>query len=313
VFLLAERVAGYITPIKINLIGLQAEGSALLRLRVVNKDSKKDKRVESVALEAVDASGHISEPRAHSFTRCDGLKNNKGHVMPPGSNFEIQYRASRGSTAMFNASRPADEQIKFFVARVKLEDGTEISSKRYHVVDSGKGIKEATSTEEHEATTPQPAWRFRLRCATDSYSDNILVGNIPGRYLQVQITVSQAVSACKAYLREIRGGNRPWQGQEQLTFEPSEAPDSLSKAVFENITYRLDVLLLVSNGDIIVCNHNRTWARWPRLKDIFASHGSYDLVIDIGGENAAGETFKLRFDWNGNWQTSFLTSVKRLV
>ena len=41
--------------------------------------------------------------------------------------------------------------------------------------------------------------------------------------------------------------------------------------------------------------------------------GHMDLVIDIGGENAAGETFKLRFDWTGNWQTSFLTGVKRLV
>jgi len=237
--------------------------------------------------------------------------------MPPGSNFEIQYRASGGSTAMFNASRPADEQIKFFLARVNLEDGTEISSNRYHVVRAEKEIQEAALPYEREAATPQleqSAWRFTVRCGTDLYSNNILVGNVPGRYLQAQITVSQAVSACKAYLTEIRGGNRPpWQGQEQLTFEPSESPDSLSKAVFENIKYRLDVLLLVSTGDIVVCNHNRIWARWPRLKDIFATHGSYDLIIDIGGENAVGETFKLRFDWNGNWQTSFLTGVKRLV
>jgi hypothetical protein len=117
----------------------------------------------------------------------------------------------------------------------------------------------------------------------------------------------------KTYLREIRGGTKNWQGQEQLTFEPSESVDSLSKAVFQNIKYRLDVLLLVSTGDVVVCNHNRIWARWPRLNDIFAAHGPYDLVIDIGGENAAGETFKLRFDWTGNWQTSFLTGVKRLV
>jgi hypothetical protein len=155
--------------------------------------------------------------------------------------------------------------------------------------------------------------RFGVRCGTDLYSDNILTGNIPGRYLHAEITVSQSVSACKAYLREIRGGNRGWKGQEQLTFEPSEAPDSLSKALFEKIKYNLDVLLLVSTGDIIVCNHSHMWPRLPRLFDLFAVHGPYDLIIDIGGENAAGETFELRFDWTGNWQTSFLTGAKRLV
>jgi hypothetical protein len=132
--------------------------------------------------------------------------------------------------------------------------------------------------------------------------------------LQAQITVSKSVSACKAYLTEIRGENKPpWQGHEQLTFEPSEAYDSLSKAVFENIKYRLDVLLLVRNGDIVVCNQYRAWPRWPRLKDIFAAHGAYDLIVNIAGENAAGETFKLRFNWTGNHQTSFLTGAKRLV
>lgn len=163
-------------------------------------------------------------------------------------------------------------------------------------------------------TTPTPARRrFGVRCGTDLYSDNILVGDIPGRYLQAQITVSESVSACKAYLREIRGGNKHWKGQEQLTFEPSEAPDSLSKALFAKIKYNLDVLLLVSTGEIVVCNHSRAWARWPRLNEIFATCGPYDLIIDIGGENAPGETFKLRFDRTGNWQTSFLTGAKRLL
>jgi hypothetical protein len=139
----------------------------------------------------------------------------------------------------------------------------------------------------------QAVRRFGVRCGTDLYSPNMLTGDIPGRYLHAEITASPSVGACKAYLREIRGGNRHWEGQEQLTFEPSESPDSLSKLIIEKIKYRLDVLLLVSNGDIVVCNHNHVWARWPSLNDIFAARGPYDLTIDIGGENAAGETFSL--------------------
>ena len=184
--------------------------------------------------------------------------------------------------------------------------GTPGAEMQYH---PGTGTK----IEEIQENAPQSSpRRFGVRCGTDLYSQNILTGNIPGRYLHAEITVSQAVSACKVYLREIRQGNKLWQGQEQLTFEPSEATDSLSKAVFQSIKYRVDVLLLPSIGGVVVCNHNRTWARGPRLNDIFAARGPYDLTIDIGGENAAGETFSLRFDWTGDWQTSFLRKAKRL-
>lgn len=141
IFLLADRITKYFTPIEIILLGLGVSGSPLLRLRIVNKDTK-EKRVESVTLEAVDASGNVSEPGVHSFVRCDGFKDGKTHLMPPGSSFEIQYRASSGSTAMFNASRPTAKQIKYFAAKVKLEDGTEIPSKKYHVIDDQKKIKD---------------------------------------------------------------------------------------------------------------------------------------------------------------------------
>ena len=130
-----------------------------------------------------------------------------------------------------------------------------------------------------------------------SSSDNILVGNIPARYLQAEISIkSGTVHGCKAYLREIRGGARQWQGHEQLTFQPSESPDTLSKAIYEKIKYRLDVLLLISTGGILICNHNRVWSSYPWPKELFAAQGSYDLTVDIGGEDASGETFLLRFN-----------------
>jgi hypothetical protein len=95
----------------------------------------------------------------------------------------------------------------------------------------------------------QPSKRFQVRCGTDVYSDNILVGSVPARYLQAEISLkSGTVHGCRAYLREITGQTRHWEGHEQLTFQLSESPDTLSKAIFENIKYRLDVLLLISTG-----------------------------------------------------------------
>ena len=147
---------------------------------------------------------------------------------------------------------------------------------------------------------PESSGRFQVRCGPDVYSDNILVGNIPARYLQAEISIkSGTVHGCKAYLREISGGTRHWKGHEQLTFQPSESPDTLSKAIYEKIKYRLDVLLLISTGGILICNHNRIWASFPWPNDLFAAQESYDLTVDVGGENAAGETFLLRFNWTG--------------
>ena len=132
-FLSADRIGKFFAPVKIILIGLDAKGSPLVRLRVVNSDSK-EKRVECVpVLQAVDGSGRPDDLRVHSFIRCDGFKDGKSHVMPPGSNFEVVYRGSGGSVAMFNASRSSRDQVKFFVGTVKLEDGTEIRSRHYHI------------------------------------------------------------------------------------------------------------------------------------------------------------------------------------
>jgi hypothetical protein len=123
---------------------------------------------------------------------------------------------------------------------------------------------------------------------------------------------SGTVHGCRAYLTEIRGEHNSWKGHEQLTFSPSEATDSLSKAIYAGVHYELDVLAITSDGEIHVCNYNRQWARLPRLHDLFSHRGFYDLMLSIAGEDAAAETFSLRFEWTGNWQTSFLTNAARL-
>jgi len=155
--------------------------------------------------------------------------------------------------------------------------------------------------------------KFRVRCGPDLYSDNLLTSGVAARYLHAEVSInSGTVHGCKAYLTAITGGPRDWKGSEQLTFSPSEAIDTLSKAIFTGVSYPLDVLRITSDGEIHVCNHSREWARFPRLRDLFAVHGPYDLTVVLAGEDASGESFVLRFEWTGNWQASFLTNARPL-
>ena len=164
-----------------------------------------------------------------------------------------------------------------------------------------------------EASSAPLNYRFHVLVGVDHTSDNIWVPRIPVRFHHAQVWIeSGTVHGCRAYLTEIKGEHSRWKGNEQLTFSPSEASDSLSKAIYAGVKYDLDVLVVRSDGEIQVCNHNRQWARLPRLHDLFSHHGFYDLALSIAGEDATAETFSLRFDWTGNWQTSFLTDATRV-
>jgi hypothetical protein len=163
-----------------------------------------------------------------------------------------------------------------------------------------------------QSTTPRLNQRFNVVVGIDQTSDNIWAPRRPVRFHHAQVWIeSGTVHGCRAYLTEIKGEHKSWKGHEQLTFSPSEATDSLSKAIYAGVKYELDVLVITSDGEIHVCNHNRQWARLPRLHDLFSHRGFYDLMVSIAGEDAAAEAFSLRFQWTGNWQTSFLTNATR--
>jgi hypothetical protein len=215
------------------------------------------------------------------------------------------------------------ENFKFLQAEIELENGRIFASKKVKSPtpprDKQKPIQnvpqEAEPVEEAENISSDAyhtsSRRFNMVVGVDHTSDNIWPGRFPVRFHHAQVSIdSGTVHGCRAYLTRIKGETTEWKGNEQLTFSPSEASDSLSKAVYAKVPYQLDVLVVTSGGEIIVCNHNREWLRLPRLRDLFATHGFYDLSIAIAGEDASAETFLVRFQWTGNWQDSFLTEAK---
>lgn len=177
---------------------------------------------------------------------------------------------------------------------------------------TGALLKWVNEREKHCTSDPPPKAqvgptnRFKIEVGPNLITDNIWELG-PVRFLQAKITIqSGTVHGCRAYLTEITGEMKDWSGNEQLTFSPSEASDSLSKAIYANVPYLLDVLVVTSAGDVVVCNQSRKWLRLPRLQDLFGARGSYDLTVVIAGEDATAEQFQFRFERTGNWQTCLL-------
>src|SRR5207253_10711924 len=85
----------------------------------------------------------------------------------------------------------------------------------------------------------------------------------------------------------------------------------LSKTLYAGVPYLLDILAIRRDGEIHVCNKDRQWFRFPRLRDLLSPPGLYDLTLVIAGEDAPAESFLLRLEWSGNSQTSFLTNAVR--
>jgi hypothetical protein len=167
-----------------------------------------------------------------------------------------------------------------------------------------------SETEVLPALGNKPLPKFEIQAGpniADSYSMNWWGENVPVRFLHPIVLVDDTIPNCKAYLTRIgTNKNEDWMGQEQLTWSPSEAHDHLIKTLHPGIRYPLDVLAVTSNRTLHVCNENRDWRRWPRLHDIFSEAGDYFLAVAIAGDGVIAQTFTLRFEWTGDWQTSFL-------
>jgi len=172
-----------------------------------------------------------------------------------------------------------------------------------HEVKTEPGDKPAV---ENEVASP----KIRLSAGpnvTDSYSINRW-GTMPVRFLHPVVSIdSGTIRNCTGYLQRVKKNDNEWTIGDQLTFSSSSKPrGELTKTLHHEARARLDVLVITSGQEIRVCNEERDWRRWPSLRDIFAEIGDYLLEVAIVGEGVALQTFTLRFEWTGDWQTSFL-------
>ena len=176
------------------------------------------------------------------------------------------------------------------------------------------GGKTESSTPEKTKAAVNPTSELRIEADPSikgCYTLNIVAGGRTTKYLHAAVSLNAGqVTNCKAYLTRIsKDGIDKFNGQEQLTFSPSEAADSLGKTIHHGITSFFDVLAItIDDGEIHLCNEKRQWLRWPRLRDIFSEHAKYLLTISVAADGVPTLTKDFVFDWTGNWQTSFLFS-----
>ncbi len=136
---------------------------------------------------------------------------------------------------------------------------------------------------------------------------------MPVRFLRIAVfTDSPSITGCKGFLTRIEsGGKKRWGGESApLTFAPGEADDALLKTIYSKVPAFLDVLAVTSAGDIHVCTKGRQWLYLPGLHQIFSEVGDYVVTVVVTGDGISSETSFLRFNWTGNWQTSFLTLIE---
>src|SRR6266496_1253660 len=210
------------------------------------------------------------------------------------------------------------ETFKFLQAEIELENGKIFVSKKAKSPAPPRGKHKSIESVAPESESLEEAeFKFKMESGPNvkaSYSMNMWGPNLPVRFLHPVVLVnSGTVTNCKGYLTRIAKNSEEWVGQEQLTFSPSEAHDSLEKTLHHGIRYALDVLAITSDGAIHICNEKRQWRRWPALRDIFSETGDYFLTVAIVGDGVTAQNFTLRFDWTGNWQTSWLTLHQDLL
>ena len=169
------------------------------------------------------------------------------------------------------------------------------------------------ATEQRARETPkiEVACDLKFEGCTTSHIWPCAGRGVPVRFwhLAVWTAGSSSIRNCRAFLTRItKNGKKIWNGQEQLTFSPSQAADSLSKTLHNKVISFVDLIVVRSDtGDIHICNKTRQWFRHPSLNQIFAESGEYELIVAVTADDVLTKTCQLKFEKTGNWQTSFLT------
>jgi hypothetical protein len=176
----------------------------------------------------------------------------------------------------------------------------------------------ATESQQKELARQSKAAAFQVACDLKfegCVTDNIwrfATTKFPVRFWHLAVwTDSATINNCKAYLIRIeKEGEALFNGQEQLTFSPSEAADSLSKTLHNKVTSFVDIIVVRSDGPIHICTQGRQWFRQPTFERLVADLGKYLFMVAVTGDAVPTKTCKLMFERTGDWQTSFLTLVE---
>ncbi|MDD2762571.1 MAG: hypothetical protein PHE83_01200 [Opitutaceae bacterium] len=105
---------------------------------------------------------------------------------------------------------------------------------------------------------------------------------------------------------------------EQLPYARSHEPDALSKTLSPRAREFLDVLVIgiqhTPQQVFAPSKYGRELTlRTGSGRDVFSAPGTYILTVALCGSNIPTQTYRLRFDWTGNGDSSSLTLAERIL
>jgi hypothetical protein len=163
--------------------------------------------------------------------------------------------------------------------------------------------------------------RIKLECGLhltgcrtfNNWRDNL--GHLfPVCFYRIRVTPDSigAIHGCRVWLTKIsRQGEELWGDNNQaLTFEPGEAENSTIRTIADKMEAFADVLILTSNGNVLVGTKGRGWAFDRSLGQIFSAVGKYTIVLLVTAKDTRSIKAHLQFNWTGHWNLSDLTLLR---
>jgi hypothetical protein len=170
-----------------------------------------------------------------------------------------------------------------------------------------KMFKEIEDKFEIEIEKNQP--KFKLSC--DKHIQGCAVMNDLRTHIFLRALVeTQCVSGienCVGHLTKIEKDGVVIYDHDPraLPFAPSTDTDSLTKTIFPNNPYFLDVLVLWHHQNyVLFATKTNTVPNDKNGEYIFKNDGQYILTVSVSGKNVPTELVKLKLDWKSNWQTA---------
>jgi hypothetical protein len=163
------------------------------------------------------------------------------------------------------------------------------------------------------------AWRnypkIRLSCNKDIQGCAVLndEGNWKLLRLLVETDCVTEIENCLGHLTKIeKGGVVVFEHESrELPFAPSETEDSLSKMLFQDTPYFLDILAIHTPRNLIfiATKGKNSPATDNKKRYIFSEMGEYVLTVSVSGKRVPTQSARLKLDWRGNWDTATIEKI----
>lgn len=151
--------------------------------------------------------------------------------------------------------------------------------------------------------------KFTLSCKKDITGCAITApdGSYKFFRLRVETDCVNGIEGCKGHLIKIEKDGFTVYDHDavELPFARAEEIDSLSKTLFPDNPYFLDVLVTHNPTNTVLFatkGHFRAWDQNQQY--IFSKTGKFILTVAVSGRGVPTAITKLQFDWNGQWSNA---------